>query len=310
MRDKKLSWLVAALGAGLCAALFTARAQRRAVIENPPRGAFLQIGDAQLHFTDTGTGDVVVLLHGNGVSHGDFVASGLIARLATSHRVIAFDRPGFGHSVRTDNREWTLHVQAALLLAALERLGISKAVLVGHSMGATIAAAMALEAPTLVSKLVLISGYYYPTARLDAALVAPLRWPILGNALLYGGASIATRSCLTRIAKAMFAPNRLPAQFLPSVGPALMVRPTQIRASAQDAGDMRGAAARMEQRYAELAMPVTIFAGAVDPIVDPEDHSVRLHGEVMHSVLKLQRSEGHMLHHDSMMELADAITSA
>ena len=89
----------------------------------------------RLNHIETGDGPPVVLLHGNTVTLTDFDASGLIGRLAKNHRVIAFDRPGFGHSNRPRDRLWTPMAQAVLFQAALDRLGVEQSVLVGHSMG-------------------------------------------------------------------------------------------------------------------------------------------------------------------------------
>ena len=57
---------------------------------------------------------------------------------------------------------WGPSEQASLLLRALAHLGIERPVVVGHSWGALVALAMALESPEDVAGLVLLSGYYYP----------------------------------------------------------------------------------------------------------------------------------------------------
>ena len=54
----------------------------------------------------------------------DFQSSGLIDRAAKKYRVIAFDRPGFGHSERPRSRIWTPAAQADLIAAALEEIGV------------------------------------------------------------------------------------------------------------------------------------------------------------------------------------------
>jgi pimeloyl-ACP methyl ester carboxylesterase len=65
----------------------------------------------------------LVLLHGNGSMIEDFQSSGLIDLAATKYRVIAFDRPGFGHTPRPRSTIWTPEAQADLIAAALkERL--------------------------------------------------------------------------------------------------------------------------------------------------------------------------------------------
>jgi pimeloyl-ACP methyl ester carboxylesterase len=48
-----------------------------------------------------------------------------------------------------------------------------------------VAVSLALQAPDLVRSLVLLSGYYFPKARLDAVLNASLAFPVIGDALRY-----------------------------------------------------------------------------------------------------------------------------
>jgi len=69
---------------------------RRAERRDPAGGEFITVDGVRLHYIERGTGPTIVLLHGNGAMARDFVLSGLFDLLATDHRVIAFDRPGFG----------------------------------------------------------------------------------------------------------------------------------------------------------------------------------------------------------------------
>src|SRR5437870_950122 len=127
--------------------------------DQPPVCQFITVDDTRLRYLDSGAGTPVVLLHGNGSLIEDFVSSGIMD--APGHRFIAFDRPGFGYSERPRGRAWGPSEQASLLLRALAHLGIERPIVVGHSWGALVALAMALESPEDVSGLVLLSGYYY-----------------------------------------------------------------------------------------------------------------------------------------------------
>jgi alpha-beta hydrolase superfamily lysophospholipase len=68
--------------------------------EYPPAGRFVTVDGVRLHYIEKGEGSPVVLLHGNVVTAEDFDTSGVLDLLARRHRVIAFDRPGFGYSER------------------------------------------------------------------------------------------------------------------------------------------------------------------------------------------------------------------
>ena len=123
---------VAALGA---LAQANHAAARRAEREHPPEGSFMEVDGVRLHYSDRGTGQPIVLIHGNAVSGDDYDTSGVAELLLETNRVIVFDRPGFGHSERPRGRAWTAMQQAELLHKALKRLGIERPVVVGHSWG-------------------------------------------------------------------------------------------------------------------------------------------------------------------------------
>jgi Alpha/beta hydrolase family len=67
------------------------------------------------------------------------LSNGLIDLAARKYRVIAFDRPGFGHSARPRNTVWTPEAQAGLIGGALVRIGASEAMVLGHSWGTLVA---------------------------------------------------------------------------------------------------------------------------------------------------------------------------
>jgi Thiamine pyrophosphate enzyme, N-terminal TPP binding domain/alpha/beta hydrolase fold len=155
--------LAAAVSVGVLAisALVNRHFAKAAEHDNPPTGKFLEVNGVRLHYFERGSGAPLVLLHGNGSMIQDFESSGLIDLAAKTYRVIVFDRPGFGHSNRPRNVVWTPAAQAELLRSALGRLGVSGAIVLGHSWGASVAVALALKYPELVQGLVLASGYYY-----------------------------------------------------------------------------------------------------------------------------------------------------
>ncbi|WP_242578426.1 alpha/beta hydrolase [Streptomyces sp. MST-110588] len=104
-----------------------------------------------LFWLDTGVGRPLVLLHGGFLDH--HMWDDQIPALATRYRVIAPDARGHGRSANAT--EPFRHTDD--LAALLQHLGIDSAVLVGVSMGASIAVDTALEHPELVSAVV-VSG--------------------------------------------------------------------------------------------------------------------------------------------------------
>jgi pimeloyl-ACP methyl ester carboxylesterase len=291
-------------------AAWIAHKARRAEHDHAPKGAFLKVDGVRVHYLDRGQGTPVLLLHGNAVGLEDFVVSGLIDRLAERYRVIAFDRPGYGHSERPRDRLWTANAQAALVHKTFSQLGIAQPIVLGHSWGALVALALALREHAAVRRLILVSGYYFPRARLDVALAAPPALPVVGDVMRYTVSAVFARLLLNRTVKAMFAPQPVPAAFLPTLSREMLVRPSQIRANAEDAAFMIPAAAALRKRYAGLTVPTVIFAGGADKVVGPDSHARQLHAELSNSELHVLPGLGHMLHHAVPEHVVAAVASS
>jgi pimeloyl-ACP methyl ester carboxylesterase len=228
--------------------------------ENPPAGRFLDVNGVRLHYVERGSGEPLVLLHGNGSMIQDFESSGLIDLAAKDYSVIVFDRPGFGHSDRPRNVVWTPDAQAELIKRALDQLSVSNATVLGHSWGASVAAALALKYPDLVRGLVLASGYYYPTARPDFVAMGAPALPLIGDILGHTLSPLINRALWPLLMAKIFGPRSVPKKF-EAFPKEMALRPSQIRASAAESALMIPEAFKFRNRYADFKMPVVIIAG-------------------------------------------------
>lgn len=305
MATKKLHVALGA-AAALAASWLVVRSNTlQAEKENPPRGDFITVDGVRLHYLDQGTGPVVVLLHGNGVTAEDYRNAGLLGRLAQDHRVIAFDRPGFGYSERPRSTVWTPAAQAQLLAAALGRLGVERAVVLAHSWGTLVALDMAREFPQLVAGLVLASGYYYPSLRLDVLTATPAI-PVLGDVMRYTVSPLVGRLMWPLVMRRAFGPQQVPESFK-RYPKWMSLRPGQLRAEAAETAMMIPGAAALKKHYTELGMPVEIVAGDADRIAVAEHNSVRLHGEIEQSGLTIVPEAGHMVQYFAQGVLVEAV---
>ncbi|MCI0755951.1 alpha/beta fold hydrolase [Teichococcus vastitatis] len=307
-------WLrLVAAGGGALALLFwsQARAAERAARAWPPRGRFIMVEGVRIHLLEQGHGsETIVLLHGNGAMAEDFAISGILHRLSARFRVLAFDRPGFGHTERPSHQRWDAAAQAVLIAAALERLGVQQAVVVGHSWGALVARALAAQVPAQVTALVLVSGYHRPERRLDAALASVADWPGLGGLLCATLLPPLASRLLPRLLRRIFAPAPVPAEFRRCFPAPLAVRPAALRASAADTRSMDADAAWLAQQHPLPAMPVLILAGGEDRMVLPDRHAMDLHRIWPGSRLRVIPEGGHMLHHTHPGAVVEAIEDA
>src|SRR4051794_32361534 len=261
-RSRAGAVLAAAAAALAASALLNAYLARRTERKHPPAGRFVEVDGVRLHYLERGEGPPVVLLHGNVVTAEDWVLSGVLDRVAERHRVVAFDRPGYGHSERPRGSAWTAVAQADLVRRALARLGVERPVVVGHSWGTNVALALAAADPAAVRGLVLVSGYYEPTLRADALLVVPAAVPVLGGVLRHTVSPLLGAALMPLVVKGMFAPLPVPERFKKGFPYGMAVRPSQIRAEAQDGATMAYGVAAMRDRYRDLRMPGVIVAGA------------------------------------------------
>lgn len=118
---------------------------------------------AHLRYHDLpGRDPTYVFLHGLGsASSSCFPRTAAHPRLR-EHRSILIDLLGYGYSDRPDQFDYSMEGQAEIVVALLRSLEVEGCVLVGHSMGGSIAVLIAAAAPDLVGRLIAAEGNLDP----------------------------------------------------------------------------------------------------------------------------------------------------
>ena len=229
--------VVVLLVAGIAAAawLYTpdrSRAALEAKYLNGP-GDYLEVAGLRLHVRDSGPRDapVVVMLHGFGASL--HTSEPWAQALADQFRVVRFDLPGFGLTGADPTGDYSDARSVTVLAALLDRLGVTRASLIGNSLGGKIAWNFAVEHPERVEKLVLIApdgfaspGIEYGKAAEVPAMVRLMRYALpqamLRSSLVpaYGDPTTLTDALATRYYELMLAPG---------VRDAMIARMEQVR---------------------------------------------------------------------------------
>ena len=126
---------------------------------------FVRLDGFNLHYRDQGSRDkpVLVLIHGVVASLHTWDA--WLPAFASDYRVIRFDVPGFGLTGPPHRGEYSAERLLKVLDLLLDHLDVSKASIVGNSLGGYIAWNYALLKPERVEKLVLIDPAGYPMAK-------------------------------------------------------------------------------------------------------------------------------------------------
>lgn len=119
---------------------------------------YAPVNGLKLYYEIHGEGQPLVLLHGAYMTI-DLNWSQLIPELAKTHKVIALEMQGHGHTADID-RPITHKALADDVAGLLQYLKIDSADVLGFSLGGTVAYAFAIAHPAMVKKLVLVSAVY------------------------------------------------------------------------------------------------------------------------------------------------------
>lgn len=291
-------WLYAAGGwaallVGLATlALWTDRRVNAAV---PPVGRFVELPDSRLHVVDQGSGPVLLLVHGLGGQLRHFTY-GLVPLLAQRFRVIAVDRPGSGHSTRVPGASASLEHQADTLVTLLDRLGVGRATVVGHSLGGAISLALALRHPARVNGLALIAPLTHePEDGLPPCFRGlDIRSPALRRFVAWTFALPVFIARSQTILNYVFSPEAVPRDMPKRGGGLLSLKPAQFIASSTDLGAIEASLPGQVAAYATLRTPVHMLYGRGDKVLSPATQGQAFVQAVPHTKLTLVNG-GHML---------------
>ena len=125
--------------------------------------------ESRVAYRRAGAGPAVVLIHGVGLQKA--IWGPQMDALVADHDVIAMDMPGHGKSSQPPEAP-VLADYADAVLALLDGLGIARAHVVGHSMGALVALEFALTHPERVAGVVAVNAVFCRTAAQRAAISA------------------------------------------------------------------------------------------------------------------------------------------
>ena len=305
-----LTVLAALLGVGAVVTVVGARLIERL---HPPRGRFLDISGFRQHLIELGE-DIgkrghalpVVLLHGAGCNLEDMRLA-LGERLAAVHRVILIDRPGQGWSERPGHQGSSPAYQAAVLGQVLDRLGVDRAIVVGHSWGGALALSFALDYPRRVAGLVVVAPPTHPRMRRTRWLYVAIGTPFVGWLVTRTLTLPVGVLLLGPMLLSAFLPQRPPARYTRRAAALLLLRPRAMLANARDISHIKAFLARQVGRYAKLAAPLIILSGDRDNVVLPQHHAKLLAAAVPSAKLELLPGRGHMLHHSDADRVIAAI---
>jgi pimeloyl-ACP methyl ester carboxylesterase len=231
-------------------------------------------------------GPPIVLLHGFGASLHWW--DRMVPRLARRHRVIRIDLLGFGGSEKPKSG-YSMEDQGRLVALALGRLQVQGAVVVGHSMGFSVATALAAESSELVDRLVDIDAGPDPSfgslpfwAKLASA-------PVIGQALRRVSPDFAIEDGY----QSAFAPGYDLGDFSDQiVDDYRAMTYTSYDRSDAEADDYQEEVP-LDQRVRTAAVPLLVIFGEHDQLYDDPDAAAQAYGDVPGARITIIPGAGH-----------------
>jgi pimeloyl-ACP methyl ester carboxylesterase len=217
---------------------------------------FVRLDEGEIHVVEDGKpGAPAVLLIQNAAAP-IALWDPLVPLLADGHRVIRVDLIGHGRS--SPAAEFDVPAQARRAGAVLDKLGVSRVMVIGHSSGGSVATALAEQRPGKMTALALIDTGPSPDAKLPDPPAARLLMTPLAGRLLW---QLKTEATIRKAARTAFTK--------PVVVPDALVAHTQAMTHRSFMATMRGYRNYITQRsipdrLATLGLPVLVIFGADD----------------------------------------------
>ncbi len=233
----------------------------------PPQSA----GAAPSAGAGQGAGPPILLIHGGGMDNSAISWFNVFTDLAGEGRLLAVDLPGFG---RTSGIEPVggADALADFVARAAQALGVTRAVVMGVSMGGDVALNLALRRPDLVGALVLIApGGLVPVFRNRPAQLAAWLMAQLPGALLEPVIRRVSKHVEAALAAMVKDPGTLPPEVVEEfVREAQRPRAGMAYARYNQASlGPWGMRNNLLPQAARIGVPALLFHGQDDPLVDP-----------------------------------------
>jgi pimeloyl-ACP methyl ester carboxylesterase len=244
--------------------------------------------------------EAVLFLHGQPGSAHDW--DRVVKALGPTLESIAIDRPGWdGERPPSD-----LAGNAIAAIEALDARGVGRAMVVGHSLGAAVAAKLAIEHPARVARLVLVSPAVNAAALswVDSLLAAPIAGSLASVTALSGaGLALAAPPLRRRIADLL----GLDESYLDKSSRRLLT-PAAWRAFVSEQRMLVRELPGLEHRLAEITAPTTVVCGRDDRVVPPEAARA-VTAQIDGAELVLLDRAGHLLPQRQAARLATLIAN-
>ena len=290
----------------LCLLGISILGSRRLDRRYPPSGKSMKVGQARIHYNDSGEGATVVCLHGASSNARDLEES-IVPLLTGDFRVVTMDRPGLGHSTRPGAGWWSPLDQASAVREVLHRLDIRNPILLGHSWSGAVVLSYLLHYPGEALGGILLSPATRDWNRPPTLYYRISRWPLVGNLfvrlLVFPVGSLAMGAGV----RFVFHRGRAPRDYRRRTQLDLLLRPDTWRANADDLCHLGDYLKETSEDYGRIRHPLLAIIGDHDRVVSNEIHTLALKKQIPHLQIVCIAQSGHLPHHENPQAVARLI---
>lgn len=262
-----------------------------------PHSKFFHWKENEIHYTDEGSGQVILMIHGLGGSFYNFQQ--LSNQFIGEYRVIRVDIPGMGlsdfkHVKRDTNflEEYTNFFQEFV-----EHLEIKSFHIMGNSLGGMISWITTTVMPDKIESLTLINSAGYDVKKVLVSAAGPIRWKWFSPVVTKGLPRRITNHCLTRpfADKSKVNPAELEFTYWNLNRKGNINTLTSLATSGQNPDEFL---------IKNIQCPTLIIWGQEDIII-PVAHAYKFSNDIANSEVKIYSPCGHM----AMMEFPDRVAN-
>ncbi len=259
-----------------------------------------------VHYIDEGSGQTLLLLHGN--PDWGFLYRKIVLELRDQFRCVVPDYPGFGLSVHPDGYGYTPGEHSAVVAELVAHLELDDMIVMGQDWGGPIGMDLASRDPDRVHGLVMGNTWFWPD---DSRMIrtfskvmgsAPVQWLITNRNFFV--TVVMKRSLQIKLSEHEFS-HYTDVVPTPESRAGISVFPQQIL-------DAHPWLAELEERVAQTlrGKPTLLVFGRKDPALASDEFIERWQREFPDAVLTELPSAGHYIQEDAPHEIARAIRAA
>lgn len=262
-----------------------------------PNSKFFHWKENEIHYTDEGSGQVILMIHGLGGSFYNFQA--LTSHFVSEYRVIRVDIPGMGlsdfNNVKRDTK--FLEEYTDFFESFVAHLEIQTFHIMGNSLGGMISWITSTVMPEKVESLTLINSAGYDVQNVLISAAGPIRWKWFSPIVARGLPKRITNHMLIRpfADKSKVDPNELDITYWSINRKGTINTLTSLATSGQNPD---------ESLIKNIQCPTLIIWGQEDIII-PVAHAYKFGKDIANSEVKIYSPCGHM----AMMEFPDRVAN-